>query len=252
MILSECLGDCMINTHIDTQKVAQNFAKAHATYAQSAIVQNQMCHTLMALLPKLSPKRVLEVGCGVGNLTDIYYRLWQIETLYLNDLYDFVPKTKATLLIGDIETLPLPQELDLVLSGSAFQWIKDLPVLLTKMYHALKRGGVLAFSSFGKDNLYQIKHLTGIGLDYHHPNTIAKMLSGAGFKVLSLCQDYETLYFKSPKDILAHIKDTGVAITGMHWTKSSLAEFYQGYERFVKDGGYPLTYHPVYVVAVRP
>lgn len=244
----------MINHHIDTDKVAQNFAKAHATYAKSAIVQQAMCHHLMKLmathLPNAHPKRVLEIGCGVGNLTAIYTKRWRLDELYLNDLYDFGTHHQAKRLIGDIESLDLPS-VDMVLSGSALQWIKDLPRLLSHIYHALPDSGVLAFSSFGKDNLHQIKTLTGVGLDYHSLDELVAMVRMAGFEIMQACEGRQTLYFDHPKDILRHIKDTGVSVGTQAWTRSSLSAFYEGYDRFATDKGYPLTYDTLFVVAIK-
>lgn len=244
----------MINAHVDTQKVAQNFAKAHATYGKSAIVQHQMCHTLINLLtanlPDVRPKSVLEIGCGVGNLTDIYTKIWTLDALYLNDLYD-VGIVGADLLIGDIERLDLPK-VDMVLSSSALQWIKDLPHLLQSIYQALPKGGVFAFASFGKQNLSQIKALTGIGLDYHGMDDIKTMLGVVGFDVIATDQHQKTLYFTHPKDILCHIKNTGVAVGGQAWTRSSLVAFYDEYGAFATDNGYPLTYDTLFVVAIKP
>lgn len=244
----------MINTHVDTHKVAQNFAKAHATYGKAAIVQHQMCQTLIDLLslhlPNISPKSVLEIGCGIGNLTNIYTSIWEIEQLYLNDLYN-VGIDGADLLIGDIESLDLPK-VDLVLSSSALQWIKDLSSLIQRVFQSLTTGGVLAFASFGKQNLSQVKTLTGMGLDYHSMDDILTMLKTAGFDVISTHQHQEVLYFSCPKDILKHIKDTGVAVGGQVWTRSSLNAFYDNYEKFATDKGYPLSYDTLFIIAIKP
>lgn len=238
-----------MNADLDVTRIAQNFAKAHATYGKSAVIQQQMCHTLMDMLPPIQPKSVLEIGCGVGNLTDIYVARWQPERLYLNDLYDISPRHHATLLIGDIETLSLPQ-VDVVLSGSALQWIKDLSALFDKVHHALSDGGVFAFSTFGCDNLYQIKDLTGVGLDYHHKDDLIVMLQQTGFYVQNSHQSRQTLYFDHPKAVLRHIQDTGVAVGTKRWTKSSLQAFYEDYHaKYGTPQGHALTYDPIFVVA---
>ena len=246
----------MINVHLDTERIAHHFAKAHTTYATSAIVQHGMCQTLMGMLlsacPDTAPNSVLEIGCGVGNLTDIYTKHWQLDKLYLNDLYDIDSHHQADVLIGDIEKMNLPS-VDMVLSGSALQWIKDLPRLLSNIHHALPTGGVLAFSSFGKDNLHQIKTLTGVGLEYHSLAELIIMLQQAGFTVIESHQAMQTLYFDHPKQILHHIRQTGVAMGSMTWTKSSLVRFYHEYQdRFATFDGYPLDYDTLFIVAKKP
>ena len=69
-------------------------------------------------------------------------------------------------LIGDIEQLTLPQSLDAVISSSALQWMTDLPTLLHRIHDALKPNAYFGFSTFGPDNLTEIKQLTGQGLNY--------------------------------------------------------------------------------------
>lgn len=249
-----------LNTNIDTKLIAKNFAKAHATYGNFAIVQQQMCHTLIHLLllnlPNIHPTSVLEIGCGVGNLTDIYTDIWTLDDLYLNDLYDVKLNISADFLIGDIESLDLPM-VDMVLSSSALQWIKDLPSLCKKIHQALPKGGVFAFASFGKNNLAQIKALTNIGLDYHGLDDITTILKATNFDIIATHQSQEVLYFDHPKDVLRHIKNTGVAMGGMTWTKSSLKSFYENYHAtfaVLNEGKwrYALTYDTIYLIAIKP
>ncbi|WP_435931806.1 malonyl-ACP O-methyltransferase BioC [Moraxella bovoculi] len=250
----------MLNADISTEFIAHNFKKAHATYDQSALVQHQMCQHLITLiqtrLPDASPKSILEIGCGVGNLTKLYHPLWQIDELYLNDLYDVHSDIdRAKLIIGDIEHIELPR-VDMALSSSALQWMKDLPTLCHRIHHALSDASTFAFATFGQDNLHEMKTLTGIGLDYHSLDDIIQMLSKAGFDVIHAEQMPYTLYFDQPKQILRHIKETGVSVGSVGWTKSSLAQFYENYRKkfaIFNDGKWrcPLTYDAIYVIAVK-
>ncbi|WP_323841157.1 MULTISPECIES: methyltransferase domain-containing protein [unclassified Moraxella] len=248
------------NTHIDSQMVAKNFAKAYLSYDKNAIIQQKICQELIQRLPNISPSSVLEIGCGTGSLTNLYAQRWQLDKLYLSDLHDSVKDNlvycPTEYLIGNIEHLPLPK-IDVVLSSSALQWIKNLPSLMARIHHALHDGGIFAFSSFGMDNLKEIRSLTGKGLDYHALDDIKFMLKQAGFKVMYACQRYHTLNFTHPKDVLHHIKDTGVSVGGGVWNKSSLQTFYDDYhQRFAihQEGKenrwlYPLTYDALILVA---
>lgn len=65
--------------------------------------------------------RVFEIGCGSGNLTRLLVESFQIEDLVLNDLYaevqqHFNHEEHVKWLIGDVETLELPQQLDMIVS----------------------------------------------------------------------------------------------------------------------------------------
>nr|WP_217486699.1 malonyl-ACP O-methyltransferase BioC [Acinetobacter oleivorans] len=240
--------------------VAQRFAKAGQSYSEHAIVQKQICQNLTGLLKQFCPStmsRVFEIGCGSGNLTRLITASFQIEELILNDLYadvqqHFNHKENLKWLIGDIETLEFPQQLDMIVSGSALQWMQDLPLLLKRGNEALVDQGWLCFSTFGSQNLREIKELTGQGLSYWSVENWNSALIQAGFEIFHLSESETQLYFDSPKAVLQHLKATGVTATAQHrWTKQTLQQFYQDYDRFKHAEGYSLTYHPIYCIARR-
>lgn len=240
--------------------VAQRFAKAGQSYSEHAIVQKQICQNLTGLLKQFCPStmsRVFEIGCGSGNLTRLITASFQIEELILNDLYadvqqHFNHQENLKWLIGDIETLEFPQQLDMIVSGSALQWMQDLPRLLERCNGVLVDQGWLCFSTFGSQNLMEIKELTGQGLSYWSVENWNSALTQAGFEILHLSESETQLYFDSPKAVLQHLKATGVTATAQHrWTKQTLQQFYQDYDRFKYAEGYSLKYHPIYCIARR-
>lgn len=240
--------------------VAQRFAKAGQSYSEHATVQKQICQNLTVLLQQFCPttmSRIFEIGCGSGNLTRLIAASFQIEELILNDLYadvqqHFNHQENLKWLIGDIETLAFPQQLDMIVSSSALQWMQDLPRVLQHCHTALNEKGWLCFSTFGPRNLTEIKELTGQGLRYWSIENWNNALTQAGFEVLYLSESEVQLYFDSPKAVLQHLKATGVTATAQHrWTKQTLQQFYQDYDRFKHAEGYSLTYHPIYCIARR-
>lgn len=240
--------------------VAQRFAKAGQTYSEHAIVQKQICQNLTGLVQQFCPRmmsRVFEIGCGSGNLTRLLATSFQFEELILNDLYadvqqHFSHQENLKWLIGDVETLEFPQQLDMIVSGSALQWMQDLPHLLKRFNEALTERGWLCFSTFGSQNLMEIKELTGQGLSYWSVENWNSALIQADFEILHLSESETQLYFDSPKAVLQHLKATGVTATAQHrWTKQTLQQFYQDYEQFKCAEGYSLTYHPIYCIARR-
>ncbi|ENU30800.1 biotin biosynthesis protein BioC [Acinetobacter sp. CIP-A165] len=258
--------------------VAQRFAKAGQSYVEHAVVQKQISEQLFEYLKKHCPESlasVLEIGCGSGNLTDLFQSYFQVEQLFLNDLYEDVQqhfadvesphlrsdtshpflkgRAEVNWLIGDIEQLALPTSLDAVISSSALQWMVDLPALLKRIHTALKPNAYFGFSTFGAKNLIEIKQLTGQGLNYYSLETLQQQLEENGFEILLIQQEQKHLYFDRPKAVLQHLKATGVTATAKshRWTKQSLQQFYLDYQQFHDEQGYRLTYHPIYLIARR-
>ena len=246
---------------IDKALVAQRFAKAGQSYIEQAVVQKQISAQLFEYLKMYCPQSlpsVLEIGCGSGNLTHLFHSYFQVDQLFLNDLYEDVDQHFSTIeniawLIGDIEQLHLPQSLDAVISSSALQWMTDLPTLLHRIHDALKPNAYFGFSTFGSDNLTEIKQLTGQGLNYYSSEVLKQKLEESGFEIVFIEEEQKHLYFDDPKSVLQHLKATGVTATAKshRWTKQSLQQFYSDYQQFHDEQGFRLTYHPIYVIARR-
>lgn len=254
-------------SQIDKSRVALRFAQAGQSYTEHAIAQKQICQHLMQLmldhLPTQHQARVLEIGCGSGNLSHLLLQNLQIDRLILNDLYaevqqHFSQQQQLEWRIGDIEQLEFPTQLNLVTSSSALQWMTDLQAVFTKVAYALVQQGFFCFSIFGQQNLKEIKALTGQGLEYHTLSELQQVLTQTGFDVLHLSEQIKTLHFSHPKQVLQHLKATGVTATSAshRWTKKTLQQFYQDYQQFseIDQQGqtqYVLSYHPIYCIARR-
>ena len=256
----------MDKLQIDKAQVALRFSQAGQSYTQHAIVQKQIAQQLFQLIKKYSPQRlnmVFEIGCGSGNLSHLLMGGLHINSLILNDLYvgvqqDFKMDQPIKFLIGDIEQLEFPKNIDLIASSSVLQWIGDLSAVLQKAQSSLNLQGYLCFSTFGQQNLQEIKTLTGQGLDYLSIEDIQEKLLSNGFEILHISEQIESLSFTHPKQVLQHLKATGVTATASNfrWTKQSLQDFYQNYQQFLSqdESGnetYSLTYHPIYCIARR-
>ncbi|NNH37915.1 malonyl-ACP O-methyltransferase BioC [Acinetobacter terrae] len=253
----------MVN--IDKSQVAQRFEKAGQSYTQHAVVQKQICQNLIGWMQehlcKKSLDHVFEIGCGSGNLSHLLKQYFSVKKLFLNDLYPevqqhFSKSKKIEWLIGDIEQLDFPQSLDLIASSSALQWICDLEAIFKKCSDALIDEGYFCFSTFGQQNLKEIKALTGQGLDYLSIESIQEKLMQQDFEILHLSENIETLIFQHPKEVLQHLKATGVTATASQhrWSKQSLQQFYQDYQQFSEldqrgHRHYQLSYHPIYCIA---
>lgn len=245
----------------ESHQVALRFKKAHTQYQEAAVVQKQICQKLMQMIlltTMTHPKRVLEIGCGSGVMSREFLQHFAPHTMYLNDLYDeistnFLPinTPKYHYLIEDVRSLNFPEELDLVFSTSALQWVYPLKKVLKKISDSLLPSGIVAVASFTQGNLRQIKQLTGQGLLYHTKDELLQMLEDCGLKVEQLECYEKTLYFQDAYSVLKHLQATGVTASANHfrWTKTTLLEFEQSYRTLQESAGLPLTYSPILFIA---
>ncbi len=243
--------------------IRQRFGRQLHGYNRHAFIQKKMAWHLAdmvtASLASSEVGRLFEIGVGSAALTDALLHRLRIDRYYANDL---VPQCRqmvetvtslhgvdsAEFLDGDIEALrEIPGDLDVIVSGATVQWLEDMPGFFHRMAGALKPGGVLAFSTFGHDNMQEIRALESVGLHYH---TLAEMQGMAGelYEVTGMEEERHQLDFTGPEAVLRHISRTGVnGLDGRAWTKSRHRAFIDRYRRAFSSGdGVRLTYHTMY------
>ena len=228
-----------------------DFSKAKETYKENAFAQKQMANTLSALCLKhfgANWGKILEIGSGTRLLTKNIADNFKFNEIILNDLTDNFTGFNFPFLRGDAAKITLPGECDLIISNACFQWILDVKNFFIKLKNILKSDGVLAFSSFAQDNCREFKLITGLGLEYvNYP----KILKECGYEIVEYQRELKTIYFKTPRDVLRHIKSTGAIVSeGYIRSKSILRAFEEEYNRrFSDDMGVSLTYNPLYILA---
>ena len=159
-------------------------SKAKETYRNSAFVQNKMAKTLCEICAKhfgLNYGKIFEIGSGTGLLTDNIVKNFNFCEIILNDLTENFTGYNYSFLKGDASVLQLPKNCDLIISGACFQWICNVESFFTKLKKSLNEKGILAFSSFGKDNFYEFKSVENLGLDYCN---YAEILSNCGYSIV--------------------------------------------------------------------
>lgn len=249
----------------DKQLIAERFAKAIDTYPQEAGVQRQIAAKMTRLLKAHIPlpcPRIVEFGCGTGTYSRMLLDELHPQELLLNDLcpqmsrcFDSLPAdAPVSFLPGDAESADFPSGRTLITSCSALQWFESPENFFGRCHRLLGRNGHLAFSTFGKENLREIRRLTGNGLRYRSLGELTEALS-AHFDILHAEEEQILLWFDHPTKVLYHLKQTGVTgvagtSAGQLRTRRDLQAFGTRYtQQFAKDTSVPLTYHPIYIIA---
>lgn len=258
--------------------IADRFSKAIATYQREANVQkqiaNKMIHLLKDHIPTPCPK-IIEFGCGTGIYSRMLLHTLRPEELLLNDLCpemksccdDILKEKQVSFLAGDAEAVSFPGQSSLITSCSALQWFQSPELFFQRCNTLLNNQGYFAFSTFGKENMKEIRELTGNGLPYRSRQELETGLSGY-FDILHSEEEIISLSFDHPMKVLYHLKQTGVnglskpSSAEAHrenipsksvWTRRDLDYFCERYaKQFTQDTSTPvvsLTYHPIYIIA---
>ncbi|MEG0039701.1 MAG: malonyl-ACP O-methyltransferase BioC [Bacteroides sp.] len=246
---------------MNKQLIAHRFSKATDTYTREAVVQQKIAGKMIQLLhrhlPNRHPKRVIEFGCGTGIYSRLILQTLQPEQLLLNDICSEMKHCCSDLLghgvsfvEGDAEVLPFPKETELITSCSTLQWFDTPDVFFRRCNESLSASGYFAFTTFGQENMREIKELTSNGLSYRSLNELKTSLSPL-YDIVHAEEEIVPMHFDTPMQVLYHLKQTGVTGTGGHtWTRQSLNEFCQQYvSRFTHNEAVTLTYHPIYIIA---
>jgi len=105
---------------------------------------------LLAQVPLVAPRRVIDLGCGPGNSTELLLERYpQARVIGLDSSPDMLRQARERLPNCEFAQADLadwsPQErTDLLFANAVFQWVPDHPAVLRRLLAALPAGGVLA------------------------------------------------------------------------------------------------------------
>lgn len=237
------------NVISDPDTVSKKFSRASVSYDTHAIAQYSAAIKLASRLADMEPAKegsYLEIGCGTGLFTHEYAPRLKPAAITFVDITEVGPFAicdKEMYITADAEKWieETREQWDAIVSASAIQWFADIPRFLSQCHRRLKGGGVLAISTFTPGNLEELDALRPAPLIYPKASQLREWLE-RDFIDVNVEEDEIKVEFKSVREMLMHLKHTGVggsapssglSISGMSHLRS-------------------LTYRPVYITARKP
>ncbi len=244
------------------KKIRRRFSKAAQTYDHHADVQTELVARLENLLDRaLKPEKVLELGCGTGNLTlplRLFYPEAQMTAL------DFAPdmllvaqeklrgqRVDFVCEDGELFLASCRKRFDLICSNGTMQWFGNLPQSLADAATLLRPGGQFIGTIFGPKTMQELgEGLAGLfagqfRLPTHRfltHNELTTLLENL-FSMVEVEEYQARREYESLADLLDHIRKTGTGggqEQGVMLNRSRLSSLAAWFEE--RLGGYPATY----------
>lgn len=183
-------------------------------YAETAVIAREAGLEMLARLDwvTLAPQVVLDVGCGVGEMSGLLQKRYpdaQVISIDLSE--DMLQSVKG--ICSDASILPFAdQSIDLVFANFLLPWHHDIGALLKEWRRVLKPNGLLMVTALGIDTLREWREVWGENdiprLADMHDIGDALVLSGFADPVMDV--DYCTLTYTDPKKLVEELQTSGM------------------------------------------
>ncbi len=123
-----------------------------AQYLKFAAERARPFHDLVARVDVKAPSRVVDLGCGPGNMTATLLDRWPAASVHgVDSSTEMIAKAtelagpRLRFAHGGIETWQPDGPVDVIVSNAALQWVPSHADLLPRWLDGLSEGGALAF-----------------------------------------------------------------------------------------------------------
>lgn len=253
----------------DQAQIRARFNRACATYDRHAVVQQEIGRRLEERFDwlKLTPRRILDLGAGTGQLTVAMRQRYPKSEVISLDLAEAllarVPKQgrfwrRRASVCADMHHLPFAAgSFDIVVSNFSVQWSEQLPQLFAEVARVLVAGGVFSFTTLGPNTLQECRRAWQAVDQASHVNRFTDVHE-VGDALVSACladpvidQEQLTVHYSSVTALLTELRAVGVgnALSDRHGGltgRRAWAAFTAALAAQATENGVPLTYEVVY------
>lgn len=223
---------------------------------------------------KTEALKVLDIGCGTGNMAALLKDIFIEAAVYATDLaLPMLEKTrerlgaKSILTASDCEALPfIGSTFDMAVSSLAYQWAQDPGLAFREAGRILRPGGLLFFATLGPATLGELRSCYNeTSTDVRYPGaeaypcteTITSLIKEAGLEIVSLEGHIVKRRYASIYGLIRTLKMIGAAPAHRHRTQAGRTDItlrkagriYD--ERFPAQGGGILATYEVILVSAR-
>lgn len=219
---------------------------------------------LVSRIDSEAPRRVVDVGCGPGNLTALLAERWPAafvegfdSSQAMIDQAAALGTARLSFRVADAATWEPPDDVDVIVSNATLQWVPGHPDLVVEWGRRLSPDGWLAFQvpgNFGAPSHTLMRELAESSrwrdqladVLHHHdsvlePTEYASRLLDAGLDV----EAWETTYvhrLQGDDPVLEWVRGTGLRPVLQALPEEQAAEFEREYAAALRTA-YPRTGH---------
>lgn len=228
---------------ISLSLIRQSFNRAADSYDLSAQVQNWSALQLGEKVPLSQKARILDLGCGTGNLVpfirqsapSFYLGIDLSEKMLVKARKKFPDNSPFFFLCSDIASFlkTCTYHFDYIISNASMQWLTLDKRLLENLARVLKPNGQVLFTYFPPTNFQRFKTVletienkkVPLICDNFIPADVLQKRFSAFFKKCYREQWTHVIYYENMRELLQSIKKTGISPTStprIHFSRKKL------------------------------
>ncbi|MDB4974371.1 MAG: trans-aconitate 2-methyltransferase [Myxococcaceae bacterium] len=139
-------------------------------YLKFAQERTRPAQELLARVPVDKPQRVVDLGCGPGNSTELLSDRWPFaEVIGIDNSPEMLTRARRDLptvdfIEADLRSYRPSEPVDVLFANAVLQWVPDHDTLIPALFESVRAGGALAFqvpNNYEEPSHRLMRELTG-------------------------------------------------------------------------------------------